>query len=194
MNKRNKFERIQYVRNLGFNTEDSILVRPIDKFDKYKKFISGLTKVSLRTFDEQDSFSTPHYPIVQIGKLNPLIKQLQKKNIYCIIAKPIDPADCLFAGCAVKDLESLTIEIADGPGTVRRVTNDGKIDRRYNIPLYGISRTEDQNINYCAQQFKKCELNECNFEFSWYKKPVGILNDNFIVWEVTDNGNKRSGI
>jgi hypothetical protein len=192
--KRNKYERIQYVRELGFNTEENILVRPTDNSSIYKDFIKKYKRISLRTFNDLDNLVTPHFPILTLDEALIKIPELQHKNIYCIVATPIDPKDCKFCGAAMKTGLQLFVDIADGPGTVRRVTHDGKIDRRYVLEKEGLKLTDDLELNKCLKQFKICLLEECIFEFSWYNHLVGYKKENLIVWEVTDCGNRKSGI
>lgn len=194
LHKRNKYERIQYVRSLGFNTEDSILVKPGDNLKQYQKFIKKLDKISLRTFNQKDDLYAPHFPILTKEEANIKIPELLKQDINCIVATPIDPKDCKYAGCAMKSLEQMTVELADGPGTVRRVTHEGKVDRSYSINLFLRRLTDNPELNYILKQFVDCYVEECIFEFSMYNIPVGIYKQNAIVWEITDAGFNKSGV
>lgn len=188
-NKKNKYERIDFVKQLGFNTEDNFLIKPTHNEDHYIDFINEHDYVSIRSFDNKDSHYSPAYAHVRSNEAKTLISQLQKDNYNVILATPINPDDCLFAGCVHKTSANVVTEIADGPGTVRRVTHEGVIDRRY----YGLN-TNDKNLNYCLQKIKKTPLENVIFEFSYYNTHVGIKKDNFIVWEITDDGTGNSGI
>jgi len=189
----NKYERIEKVRLLGLNTEENILVKPDSKSIIYQTFLKDLDKCSIRTF-RNDEHNVPHYPILTKEEALNIIPILQKQEYNCIVATPIDPKDCEFAGACLKTIDELIIEIADGPGTVRRVTHESKIDRSYTIPIYSIQKTSDLKVNQCIAKFKNVYLNNIIFEFSWYKIPVGYNYENFICWEVTDDGTKKSGL
>jgi hypothetical protein len=194
---KNKYERIEFVRELGLNTEENILVRPNDNFylnsKQFGAFFKGLNQVSIRTFYDNSKLNTIHYPIIGIGEVENIVKTLQKNNLNAIIATPIDPKDCEFAGTCLKDGHTLVFELADGPGTVRRVTRQSVLDRRYYLPGL-LDNTIDYRVNYAINEFRKVEIDDCVFEFSWYSKHVGWKSDNFIVWEVTDSGFGKSGL
>lgn len=189
--RRNKFERIKVIKLCDVNTEDSFLISGEHSENTLKNALMSYDFISLRTFREKETHC-PHYPYISVEIAIPIIKKLLFEGYSTIIAKPVNPEDCLFAGAAMKNGNQLTIEIADGPGTVRRVTNNGKIDRRYSVKSYEL--TNDNMVNYCISQFNKIPLDNCIFEFSWYNKPVGYKQQNFILWEVTDDGTKKSTI
>lgn len=187
---RNKYERIQFVRDLGFNTEENILIKPTDLSNNYRKFLNDLEKCSLRSFREEfEDFNSPAHPILTKKEAYSIIPKIRKQGYNIILAKPIDPKDCLFAGAVYKTSKNIVTEIADGPGTVRRVTRDGKIDRSYSA-----YETDDKKLNKCLAEFKNCHLENVIFEFSYYKIPVGYKKQNFIVWEITDDGSNNSRV
>ena len=188
-NNRNKFERIQFVRDLDFNTEENILINPEDSDDKHLKFLKNLDECSIRTFNELDGQSCPAYPIVKKEEAIKLIKSLKQKKYNIILATPINPADCLFAGAVMKSGDKIITEIANGPGTVRRVTHEGKIDKRY----FNIN-TDNEKLNECLKEINDCYLDNIIFEFSYYNHPIGYKKQNFIVWEITDDGTNNSRI
>jgi len=191
---RNKYERIQFVRDLGFNTEENILIRPKDSVERYKPFLDKLKRCSIRTFKDLEDFTTtPAYPIQSREKAYGIIDNLQKQKYNVILATPIDPANCMFAGAAHKGNRPIRIEIADGPGTTRRVTHEGKIDRDYFLSNKNYW-TNDTRVNECVKQIRKCHLKNVIFEFSYYKKPVGYKKENFIVWEICDDGSNQSKV
>ena len=132
----NKFQRIKNVRALGLNTEDSILVTPDSDFVTFFEFIIGLDQVSIRTFfpDNRPGI-TPHVPIIAIKDLKAKIEELHNLGLWLIIAKPIDPADCEFAGAIEKNGFNVYVELAKGPCTTRKVTHEGIIDYKFDCSL-----------------------------------------------------------
>lgn len=186
---RNKYERIKFVRNLGYNTEENILVNTEDTIKKYQPFLKKLKHCSIRTFNEFDSMACPAHPILTKNKAYELIPKLQTQGYNVILATPINPKDCLFAGATRKTLDELVTEIANGPGTVRRITHEGKVDERY----IG-SKTSNLYLNNCLSEISNCHLNNVIFEFSYYKNPIGWKKENFIVWEITDDGTGESKV
>lgn len=191
MNIKNKFERIELLRELGLNTEENILINPEDEEEKYQDFLKKNDTVSLRTFDKNDSKGSPHFPHVYNCNAKDLILRLQSKGIFCILATPINPIDCKITGCVLKRGDSLIIEVAYGPYTVRRVTHEQKIDKTFQV-ING--ETTSEELNKYLHVFKNCKLNNCIFEFSIYHHPVGYKKENLIIWEVTDDGTGKSKI
>jgi|TARA_R100001530_G_scaffold34477_3_gene26932 hypothetical protein len=189
--KSKKYERIRLVESFRLNAEDSILISVDDKND-YEDFLKNLDNCSIRTEKVNSSVGnwlTPHYPFVPIDQASALIDGLRYSGYYVILGKPINPDDCLFAGAARKygPLEHLYIEIANGPGTVRRVTHEYKVDQSYDIQSR-LETTNDSKVNECIQNFRKVPLTDIIFEFSYYKPLVGIKNEHFICWEIVNEG------
>ena len=189
----NKYERIQFVKRIGLNTEENILIKPNTDIKEYFNFLKNLDEFSLRTFRKDDKI-TPHYPIISKKNLIPKINELQKSGYNLILATPINPKDCKFAGAAWKTLDKIVIEIANGPGTVRRVTHNNEIDKRYIINKFNILDNYPTEIKKCIYNFRRTKLDNVIFEFSWYNKLIGHKKENFICWEITDDGTKKSKI
>ena len=185
----NKYERIEFVRELGLNTEENILIKPDESITIYQDFIEQESEFSIRTF-RGDDLKTPHCPIVKKSELYTILDILQKDNYDIILARPINPKDCEFAGAIRKTLDSVIVEIADGPCTVRRVTHEGIIDKRYVLDYFKRGTT-DYKINSCLSEINKTGLTDVIFEFSYYKIPVGYKNQNFICWEITGDGTEK---
>jgi len=185
----NKYERIKFVKDIGLNTEENMLINPNTHPADYLNFLNRFNECSIRTFKENE-LKTPHYPIIDKTDAIKRIKDLQRLNYNIILATPINPKDCEFAGAALQSESQLVIEIAYGPGTVRRVTHDNQIDKRY---ILGKNEMTDNNkINMCVRKFRDTKLENVIFEFSWYNKPIGWRHENFICWEITDDGTKQS--
>lgn len=187
MVKLNKYDRIQVVKDFGLNTEENILVNKNNHLD----FLNNLDNCSIRTFRDND-VSTPHYPFISKEEALKIIPSLLNDKYKIILATPINPDNCEFAGAAMINKRQIVVELAYGPGTVRRVTHDGKIDKRYFFNNFYPTNLDDDRLKTCLLNFKKTNLMNVIFEFSWYKNLVGYKKENFICWEITDDGTKKS--
>ena len=86
------------------------------------------------------------------------------------------------------------IEAALGPGTVRRVTHEGKIDVRINAQRTHVSTgdaridraiTESQGtIEILKERLPSLKVAGLVFEFSWYRIPVGWRGERLIFWDL----------
>jgi hypothetical protein len=176
-----KFDKIQIVKKLGLNTEDSVLLKTYES-NPFN------TNVSIRTQDKTKVFHSilPHYPVVRTRDYERIVKQILADGYEAIVAKCINPVDCLFSGTVMKDDSKFIIELAYGPYTTRRVTHDGIIDERYEVPIGGsIANPQVNEILMKLMAVKKLPT-KCIFEVSYYKIPVGIKKEKIIFWEVHD--------
>jgi len=182
----NKWQRIQLVRELGLNTEESILIAPGKAMSKTDiAFIASDGEYSLRTFDSSDNGVHPHYPVISQERLLEELPLLRCRGYSCIVAKCINPKDAEFAACAYKRGRSFTIEICDGPVTVRAITHDHNITRTISTGLLQGTNCGDRRIDEAIRVMRGTKLDEVIFEFSWYAKQVGWMPANLIFWEAT---------
>lgn len=182
----NKWQRIRLVRQLGLNTEESILVEPgtSRKIPDYK-FINSQELFSLRTFNNNDNSFHPHHPVISKKQLLRLAPKLLRDGFSLIIAKCVDPKLAELAGCGYKRGKSVTLEVKYGAVTVRKITHDGDIDKTVQTGLVcGIS-TGDKRLDAIIREIRLVPVDECIFEFSWYSAKVGQRRQNMIFWEVT---------
>ena len=192
---RNKFERVQLPRHFGLNAENSVLVKEMVKL-RYHKFVKNRNEFSVRTFyrDDRKDFGlkkkAPHLCTTTKKNLLKRAPKLFKDGLWLIVADQVDAKDCEFRGTIWINSQNLVIvEIAVGPGTVRSVTNDGVIDKSWT--LRPKDRTDDSKLDYCIKQCRKTKLRNVIFEFSYYKIPIGWKNEQFICWEITDDGSHQ---
>jgi hypothetical protein len=186
----NKYDRIQLIRSLDLNTEDSILITPNTSIDMLAAFIVDLSEVSVRVFDpKDDSRLAPHFPIVKVTDLWKTLHDIYADGFYAVVAKPIDPKDCLLAGTIWKQKFSGWIELAKGPCTVRRVTHESVVDYRYNYPNDIIP---DRRIREMLAVVRAVPYENCIFELSYYYIPVGWRNEHIIIWDITGDGTANS--
>jgi len=185
----NKWERIQAIKLFGLNTEESILIDNPKLSNEQLKFIKTNKMFSLRTFSNDDNANHPHFPVLSRSRLAKEIKLLLECGYSSIVATCIDPRHDELVGCAYKRGASITIEVAYGAGTVRRVTHDGKIDKSFTTGVFA-KRTGDRRLDYIISKIKRTPVDDCIFEFSWYKMPVGNKKQHMIFWEVTGANEK----
>jgi hypothetical protein len=194
----NKWERIKLVKKLGFNTEDSINVETLEDLENNKEFIDRCSAFSIRVYDSTNkrSFtSIPHFPTVAKKSLYKRVKEILDDGLNLIIANQINPKDCLLAGTALKCVSSLFFELSTGPCTVRKVTHDGIIDHSLSLDFSNLEILKAFGaIGEAALLMAAVRFSNIIFEFSIYKKPVGICKHPFICWEITDDGTGKSGI
>ena len=128
---RNKFQRVQLPRKFGLNGESSVLITSIAML-RTSDFVSQRNSFSVRTFYRDGlgpNSITPHFPIIPKYLLLKKAHKWFLSGLQLIVADKIDPKDCAFRGCIyMQNLGTALMEIANGPGTVRTVTNEGKID------------------------------------------------------------------
>ena len=194
----NKFDRIRLVRYLGLNTEESVLVESRTDLDKHAGFLARLDKYSVRTFlRRRESRGDPHFPIVTQGELQSACVPLLDQGYSLIVANPIDPADAALAGCIVRHSSDFLVEVALGPGTVRRVTHKGSIDRTLELsgpedPRCGPQIAEALRALTAAESHwaSRIQLTDVLYEFSAYRHPVGWKNEQIIFWEIRGLGGR----
>ena len=191
-----KFERIQVLKKLALNTEESILIRTEEDWTRHKEFLQKFSRYSVRTFRGPGyGHSDPFFPIIAREKLHASYQKLLSDGLNLIVATPIDPSDAEMAGCLLYEPNGITAEVAHGPGTVRRVTQENKIDLRVKSTDRAVGGISDYRIRIAMEQVgsavrniqKLCPALKVDwlvFEFSWYDKGVGLLGEPLIFWEV----------
>lgn len=191
MRKPTKFERIQVLRYFGLNTENSVLISSEEDLIKHRQFIDRYDKFSVRTyFKHQTEQMPPHLPAITKEEFFQVYKELLNMNLCLILAEQIDPKDAEFAGCIMRDGSVTIVEIAYGPVTVRKVTREGVVDERH-ISYGFLPSTPNPKINealkeiYWFERSTSYPLDQCVYEFSYYKIPVGWKRQRVIFWEIT---------
>jgi len=191
--RRNKFQRVQLPRKFGLNGENSVLITSMKEL-KISDFVSQRNSFSVRTFYfiDNDIGIAPFFPTMTKKQLFKKAPELFSAGLRLIVADKIDPKDCGFRGCIlIQEQGTAVMEIANGPGTVRTVTNEGKIDETI---VYAVG----QKINcgnkhdLCLWHCRRTELRNVIFEFSYYNVPVGWKQERFICWEITDDGTGKN--
>ena len=198
----NKFERIQLLKTLGMNTEDSVLIAEERDWETRAGFLHQFSRYSVRTFrDDAYGGSHPHFPIIERGEFEETFRRLLEQGLKLIVAAPIDPKDAELAGCLLYEGGEVLAEVALGPGTVRRVTGEGKVDLRATSERADHS-VGDQRVDAAIREVRKAVAllhppdqravpDKVLFEFSWYSEPVGCRKERLIFWEVTHLSGRR---
>jgi hypothetical protein len=184
----NKWDRIQLVRKLDLNTENSILITgPLD-LTRIMDFIVKKDHVSVRSFNPSDDrVKAPHFPLISVADLREALQLLFSAGFYAILADPIDPNDAELAGTIWRQETNWHVELANGPGTTRMVTHDNKIDYMYDYPNEDI---KDERIIAMINTLIPVKYMNCLYEISYYRIPVGWKHQNIIIWEITGDGTK----
>lgn len=198
----NKFKRIQLVRTLGLNTEESVLVSNDKDWELHRGFLQSSSVFSVRTFkSEQLLGNEPHYPVISREELADRYISLLHSGFKLIIAKCIDPADAQMAGGMLYEGSAFHVEVALGPGTVRRVTREGRIDLTVKaIPgKPSGNRLIDEAVKEAWRGLRtlhanipELDLKGLLYEFSVYGKPVGSKHEKVIFWELVGSPAQES--
>ena len=192
-----KYERIRLLRHLGLNTEVSVLIESALDLQAHQRFLAPLDRVSVRTFSRTGAVDEPHFPILSRADFERDCIPLLDQGYSLIVATPIDPADALLAGCILRRAQDFLVEVALGPGTVRRVTHDGKIDLQMELSGPDDRRCQPE-IRPALVELLHAErhspgnmtLREVLYEFSVYSGPVGWKKEPAIFWDITGLGDQ----
>jgi hypothetical protein len=193
-----KYDRIRLLRHLGLNTEVSVLIESESDLRRHEAFLAPLERMSVRTFSRTGATDEPHFPIIGRATFETDCLPLLDQGYSLIVAEPIDPAGAQLAGCILRRPEDFLVELAEGPGTVRRVTHEGKIDLQL-----AVSGPDDPrcraDIRPAVTELAEAErqwradvtLMDVLYEFSVYAYPVGWKNEPVIFWEITGLGDQN---
>ncbi len=200
----NKFDRIQILKVLGLNTEESILISSVEDWCNSEEFLNRYEEYSVRTFrGPRYGQSAPHFPIVSREELEADYKSLLEKGLKLIVAAPIDPKDAEMAGCLIYNAGVVSAEVALGPGTVRRVTSEGRVDLRAKSeeeeatgdPHLDAAMSEVRGaVRIIESRLPDGNLDGLLFEFSWYSMPVGWKSERLIFWELASSPRQEQRI
>ena len=199
MRYRDKFQRVQLPRLENLNAENSVLVKNMQQLKRIG-FVKKRDHFSVRTYYHSPTGKLKKSPhLVTTSKRN-LFRRAPKlfgDGLWLIVADQIDAKDCEFRGTIWITDDATVVEIALGPGTVRTVTNDCLIDENYELKGSQILSCADDDtpdslrrrrLNYCVRQCRSTDLINVIFEFSYYKITIGWKKEQFICWEITDDG------
>jgi hypothetical protein len=198
-----KFDRIQklFVNQFNVPTYVKITRENIDKLDEIGGFTWSLRTQptpALRvdwkqTLDEtlpqwakdlaDKSPGVPHFPFVTGREATFISAALLSLGFDVLTCKGINPINCMYAGAAFVERDSVTLELAKGT-MVRRVTVDGEIDLRIKmppVPSSGIGKT----LSFWLFRLMKSDdfPKPLVAELSYYTLPVGAWKERVIFWD-----------
>lgn len=190
----NKLERIRMVRALGLNTEDDVLIRNEEDWQRHWEWLDQHERFTVRSFREpaQRGGTEPYFAVIDRDEFEPHRKRLLLEGWQLIIAEPVDPVDALMAGTILREGDITEVEIVRGSGSVtRQVTHDGRIDAR--ISVTNLDPSGDVLVDEALNKIRLTEeawpqfdvLRNVIYEFSYYQPRVGYKREHAIFWEIT---------
>jgi len=169
-----------------------------------KKDFPAFTKQSiLNMLSRCYAFLEPHWPphVYRIlgNKAKSFCSILLALEIQPMVCKLIDPSDAVFAGAAIREENSIIIEIAIGPVMVRKVTRDGEVDFSFSYHINEVDAIEEKLktlpcevkeglLNIAKEIAEKLSENHI-IELSYYRIPIGWKQQKQIYWDIYDASN-----
>lgn len=214
-----KIARIRVLQALGLNTPDYRFIFEYGHigqhiFDHKKwsirsqgpkdtKLLKKLVRPAFSNVDltlllEKDKktgepYLPPHFPVITAPDAFEALRIMIGEGYQAIICPCINPKDAEFAGAAIRLDNSINLEVADGPVMVRKVTREGKIDRRFD---WNTINSDEQEIwDYFKEIYHDGRIGQVFIELlkmpkfhiielSWYKPKVGWKPDHFVCWDL----------
>lgn len=208
-----KFERIKLLKSKGFNVPEYtkfdavnintiatwLRVEPGDEFSIRTQLPQDLTvlKVDWKEAIKElpgildRATGIPHYPFVKgIANNFRIIDLLARLGFIVIVCPGINPKDSIYAGAAYIKKGHIVVELAKN-AMVRRVTHDGHIDVRFELPLKDCTSSmmiEPWIFQQIASELKRLQKYKelplpIIVELSFYSAPVGVWKEQLIFWD-----------
>lgn len=185
-----KTESIVKMRNLGLNVLDCLITDSLEEARAFIIFLaddSGVEKVSIRT-ERGYEFGCPFLygknPIELLGMIDDLVN----KGYTLIIYPYLDwKASVAYGTVAFPRDGRIIAEYVLAPGLVRELDNHK--DKKVEILNPGKYRYFREKLtNEVLKKLLDLELYELEesmvYEWSYYERPVGELDENLIFWEM----------
>jgi len=201
-----RYERTQQLAKIGLNTPYYILIRTPTDIWKLKQFpfwtlqtqkpkyinkhkqtkinqnlqrIKAIAKIfNIKTSTYQN---LPYFPYVSRADALILANSIVDCGLEILAYKGINPEDMYLSGIAKVTSEDITLE-ASYRTSVQKVTEDKEIDVKVKL-------REEEKLNCVFKEIFQMinkhreKLNDKILEFSYYKVPVGRLNQKLIFWD-----------
>lgn len=184
-----KIQSLKRLAEMGLNTPKILLEIP--QFATLKHNIwadfylhGGHHKVSIRT-ERDGEFICPHYPNIPLKDADRRVRELIHDGFAIYIMAPIDPSECHCRGnlAGPSDSDTFIFEFLDGPGTVRDLETSSNVIHEQFKTLNDLKRVDLQEI--AQKVFAKLPtIRGKVIEWSYYRNPVGQLEENTIFWEI----------
>lgn len=152
-------------------------------------------RISVRT-EKPDEFKSPFCPNSDIPTARKFIDGVLGKGYEILICRGL-PTNSLIRGNCVPSSKSNYFEYLTGPGTVRDIDESGRtpktIDLRWGQYPEGVSQPVSSGLQLINSRLfpQRFELGNEVVEFTVFSKPVGILQNKEIFWEVRVYGGTR---
>jgi hypothetical protein len=212
----NKFEKIQYLKDLGLNVTEAFLVKKGGNTDQGEKFIMEHNGASIRSFlDQDESILCPHHPNKELKEALLILQELSKTH-NVILTERVDLKYALCAGKVMTQTPidshrtKLRFELNLAHGAKVRDVDSGKMNYVFDIDALDQMRDDlrkvPQEQGYNPEEINtillglhqiyksvlQTKMTSHIFEVSIYSVPVGVKRENIIFWEVyqSDNMNK----
>lgn len=182
-----KADHLKILRDLKYNVPDFFLYEGPSYFYEFSE------RVSIRTeLKEQQTLSPkpcPHFPNMSFQQAMKIIKSIREKY-HILVQEGINPEDAICSGTCMYSRDPsqhhITIEVAWGPGTVRRVTGGKEVVDSKTYKYISEVPPEFLEIVRCAQElysmYSMWKDTKIIVEWSKYKMPVGIKKKQLIFW------------
>ena len=194
-----KLDSLRRLNELGFNVPEFETVNNQKGLLVLGDVLNKWEKISVR-MDVKDSRAKnvilmPFKANMDQKEALDFIKNNLRPDMIAIIAKGIDPDDCVAKGRFMRTENCHNIlECTLGPGTVRdmekitiRDPNYFRVEERIYIPHFPkeVKLTEGYKITL-RKMMKDCitKIGLGIVEWSLYPYPIGILNHHLICWEI----------
>jgi hypothetical protein len=195
----NKFDRVEALRQMGLNTPLYYRIMGKISFDllpfNYLSIRTGKTAVSAYNWQDvimhvmgdkwkehfDRSAGIPHVPYIKKSEAWKIVKILINCGFNVLACDGINPEGARYAGAAMVTADRQVIELSKGC-MVRRVTVDGLIDVRVEVP----PPPEQPDIAQISGELKILQRNMTTpvvAELSYYNVPVGYKHENVIFWD-----------
>lgn len=206
-----KIERIRTLARLGLNTPQYIVISKPDDIWLLKVHdtwsirtqrrirtrntttnIKEFTTAFYRLLDSLDiqhdsSPGFPHLDLVSQEMAITLSMLLLKAGFKLLACEGIDYKNHEFSGAALVEWEQITLELADGPVMVRKVTVDGEIDRRIYYGNKANKHHNDPRVCEVIAQLLMLQFwrgfKPMIVELSYHKNPIGQQGIKPLFWD-----------
>lgn len=185
-----KVERLKLLSTFNLNTPEYLVIPQYSSIryaqKEFLSFSSSCDRISIRTQSEKidDDFGTPKWIDIDVKNAEKIFPTLLDKYTV-LVSKAINSKDAIKV-CAIAILEDkIIIEMANGGGTVDKITRSGLIDKRYIEDYDNVKNIDDKDIYCLLIELLRTPFINVIYEVSWFPYPVGRLGMHYIIWDIT---------
>jgi hypothetical protein len=186
MQKLTKFDRLNILKRHGLNVLSyTFLKRGSDRNIILNTIMSYTTNISVRTqnpLGDSDVFYPKSINISPRDSLKNISEWINKYDI--LISESVNPELCNLCGNIALLKDKIIIETVSGAGTLDRITRENKLENHLIVNQFNYQKLiKDLCLNKIIGKSLSLPIRNIIIEFSIYNKPVGILNEEYLVWE-----------